>query len=30
MLERISVRERRDLLVAWVAISIAFSLIYIR
>ena len=30
MLERISVRERRDLLVAWIAISIAFSLIYIR
>jgi len=30
MLERISVRERRDLLIAWIAISIAFSLIYVR
>ena len=30
MLERIPVRERRDLFVAWIAISIAFSLIYIR
>ena len=30
MLERIPIRERRDLLVAWIAISIAFSLIYIR
>lgn len=30
MLERIPLRERRDLLIAWLAISIAFTLIYIR
>ncbi|PKL63431.1 MAG: peptidase M50 [Methanomicrobiales archaeon HGW-Methanomicrobiales-2] len=30
MLERIPPRERRDLLIAWLAISIAFTLIYIR
>jgi len=30
MLERITPRERSDLLVAWLAISIAFSLIFIR
>ncbi|MBP1929072.1 Zn-dependent protease [Methanolinea mesophila] len=30
MLERISVRERRDLIIAWLAISIAFTLIFIR
>jgi len=30
MLERISRRERFDLLVAWIAISIAFSLIFVR
>ncbi|HII76925.1 MAG TPA: peptidase M50 [Methanolinea sp.] len=30
MLERITRRERSDLLIAWLAISIAFSLIFIR
>jgi len=30
MLERITPRERSDLLIAWLAISIAFSLIFIR
>jgi len=30
MLERIPLRERRDLLIAWLAISIAFTLIYVR
>jgi len=30
MLERIPPRERRDLLIAWLAISVAFTLIYIR
>jgi Zn-dependent protease len=30
MLERIPLRERRDLLIAWLAISVAFTLIYIR
>lgn len=30
MLERITRRERSDLLIAWIAISIAFSLIFIR
>lgn len=30
MLERIPPRERRDLLIAWLAISIAFTLIYVR
>jgi Zn-dependent protease len=30
MLEKISVRERRDLIIAWLAISIAFTLIFIR
>lgn len=30
MLERIPPRERRDLLIAWLAISIAFTLIFIR
>lgn len=30
MLEKIPPRERRDLLIAWLAISIAFTLIYIR
>ena len=30
MLERLPLRERRDLLIAWLAISIAFTLIYIR
>jgi Zn-dependent protease len=30
MLDRIPLRERRDLLIAWLAISIAFTLIYIR
>lgn len=30
MLERIPPRERRDLLIAWFAISIAFTLIFIR
>ncbi|MEM2123976.1 MAG: peptidase M50, partial [Methanolinea sp.] len=30
MLERITRRERSDLLVAWIAISIAFSLIFVR
>ncbi len=30
MLERIPLRERRDLIIAWLAISIAFTLIYVR
>ncbi|MDD4566434.1 MAG: peptidase M50 [Methanoculleus chikugoensis] len=30
MLERIPLRERRDLLIAWLAISIAFTLIFVR
>lgn len=30
MLERISPHERRDLLIAWGAIAVAFSLIYVR
>jgi Zn-dependent protease len=30
MLERIPRRERRDLLVAWIAIAVAFSLLYVR
>lgn len=30
MLERIPQRERRDLLIAWVAIAVAFSLLYVR
>ncbi|KDE55694.1 site-2 protease family protein [Methanoculleus sp. MH98A] len=30
MLERIPLRERRDLLIAWLAISVAFTLIFIR
>ncbi|RXE56893.1 peptidase M50 [Methanoculleus taiwanensis] len=30
MLERIPLRERRDLVIAWLAISIAFTLIYVR
>ncbi|WP_292366537.1 MULTISPECIES: site-2 protease family protein [unclassified Methanoculleus] len=30
MLERIPPRERRDLLIAWLAISVAFTLIYVR
>ncbi|ABN56091.1 MULTISPECIES: site-2 protease family protein [Methanoculleus] len=30
MLERIPPRERRDLLIAWLAISIAFTLIFVR
>ncbi|MDV2480970.1 peptidase M50 [Methanoculleus sp. Wushi-C6] len=30
MLERIPLRERKDLLIAWLAISIAFTLIYVR
>ncbi len=30
MLERIPPRERRDLLIAWLAISIAFTLLYVR
>jgi Zn-dependent protease len=30
MLERIPRRERRDLLIAWVAIAVAFSLLYVR
>ncbi len=30
MLERIPLRERRDLLIAWLAISVAFTLIYIQ
>jgi Zn-dependent protease len=30
MLERIPLRERRDLLIAWLAISVAFTLIYVR
>ncbi|MDK2974107.1 MAG: hypothetical protein PWP08_478 [Methanofollis sp.] len=30
MLERIPQRERRDLLIAWIAIAVAFSLIYVR
>ena len=30
MLQRLPLRERRDLLIAWLAISIAFTLIYIR
>jgi len=30
MFERISLRERRDLVVAWIAISVAFTLIFIR
>ncbi|MDD2473765.1 MAG: peptidase M50 [Methanoculleus sp.] len=30
MLERIPARERRDLLIAWLAISIAFTLIFVR
>ncbi|HUU74471.1 MAG TPA: peptidase M50 [Methanoregulaceae archaeon] len=30
ILERISVRERQDLIIAWIAISLAFSLIFIR
>ncbi|NMA10958.1 MAG: peptidase M50, partial [Methanomicrobiales archaeon] len=29
MLERIPLRERRDLLIAWLAISIAFTLIFV-
>jgi len=30
MLDRIPPHERRDLLIAWLAISIAFTLIFIR
>jgi len=30
MLERIPRRERRDLLIAWAAIAVAFSLLYVR
>lgn len=30
MLQRLPLRERRDLLIAWLAISVAFTLIYIR
>ncbi len=30
MLERIPLRERKDLLIAWLAISVAFTLIYVR
>ncbi|NLM28900.1 MAG: peptidase M50, partial [Methanomicrobiales archaeon] len=30
MLEKIPPRERRDLLIAWLAISIAFTLIFVR
>ena len=30
MLERIPLRERRDLLIAWLAISVAFTLIFVR
>lgn len=30
MLERIPPRERRDLLIAWAAIAVAFSLLYVR
>ncbi len=30
MLERIQKRERRDLFIAWIAISIAFTLIFVR
>ncbi|TAJ45341.1 zinc metalloprotease [Methanofollis fontis] len=30
MLKRIPRRERRDLLIAWVAIAVAFSLLYVR
>ena len=30
MLQRLPPRERRDLLIAWLAISIAFTLIYVR
>ncbi|NVO67228.1 zinc metalloprotease [Methanofollis tationis] len=30
MLERIPQRERRDLLIAWAAIAVAFSLLYVR
>jgi Zn-dependent protease len=30
MLERITERERRDLLIAWLAISVAFTLIFVR
>ncbi len=30
MLERIPLRERRDLVIAWLAISVAFTLIYVR
>lgn len=30
MLERIPLRERRDLLIAWLAISLAFTLLYVR
>ena len=30
MMERITVRERRDLIIAWLAIAIAFTLIFVR
>ena len=30
MLEKIPPRERRDLLIAWIAISVAFTLIFVR